>query len=901
MQKKTDIPKKNRNRVVIIFFTFLSFLHFSFIGFSQMRHSYYFDGDFTANRGLGPTLQEFVSCGASKGSFSKDSSMVGECSYIYNFEKGAGLGYKIDNTLMSGHYFSINIWFSFNELGNFRRIIDFSNSTLDYGIYLLHSTLNFFPNGAVGPTNFFFPDSLYLMTFTRDTGGLFTIYVNGIYFSSYADVNDYYRTKFGNDFFVFFYDDNVKPCEVGAGKLRYLDVRNYPMSKAEVEELWTIFEKPEITKEINEFLCIGDSTTLTAVSPSGTNGSHRWSIGSTAPTVTVSPTENATYRCTYSYNICSTVNSIFHIDIQNTKPSLQIPAISFCRDSVGILTAIPSISGGSFLWSNGETSSSILVSDSVTTTYSCTYDFGFCTANTVAIVQVNQPKFPTFNPIEPFCAGTNASILPVISEDSIVGTWTPPAIDNLNSMNYTFEPLDGQCATNATVAVTIIEKTNPTFNELAPICSGAVLAPLPFLSNNDVPGRWSPETNNLLTTEYTFTPDSGQCATTTSMIVSVKEYKLPSFTAIEAICSGEEIAPLPLLSNNDIHGSWTPPINNTASTTYTFSPDSGQCIMAESATLLITVNEKINPTFSTVETICEGDYLAPLPTISLNDINGSWAPPLNNTSTTLYTFTPDAEHCASTTSMIIQVDSILVPSFKFTTNFCAGAVIPPLPSTSNNAVHGNWKPNLNNSTSTLYTFTPDSGSCAADTSLEIKIHSLPQASFEFSPSFITIQEPFLSFTNTSTGASSYDWSFNNSFSTSETNPSLQFSSHSNEPQNVRLISITSFGCRDTAIAILRKEIYYYVPNTFTPDNNLFNEVFKPTFPPESEPSLYCFQIMNRWGQTVYTTNNPSDGWQGENYLTQGKCPDGIYTWRLEFKDFNTGDPVEKTGFVNLIR
>ncbi|GAI73522.1 unnamed protein product, partial [marine sediment metagenome] len=51
-------------------------------------------------------------------------------------------------------------------------------------------------------------------------------------------------------------------------------------------------------------------------------------------------------------------------------------------------------------------------------------------------------------------------------------------------------------------------------------------------------------------------------------------------------------------------------------TEYTFTPTAGQC--ANNATLTITVNQPIDPTFDPVAAICSGDALTALPTTSNN-------------------------------------------------------------------------------------------------------------------------------------------------------------------------------------------------------------------------------------------------------------------------------------------
>ena len=61
----------------------------------------------------------------------------------------------------------------------------------------------------------------------------------------------------------------------------------------------------------------------------------------------------------------------------------------------------------------------------------------------------------------------------------------------------------------------------PFFNAVNPIRSGDTLSNLPSTSNNGVTGTWSPAMNNTATTNYTFTPTSGQCAVTSNIEIVV--------------------------------------------------------------------------------------------------------------------------------------------------------------------------------------------------------------------------------------------------------------------------------------------------------------------------------------------------------------------------------------------
>ncbi|WP_146819056.1 MopE-related protein, partial [Flavobacterium noncentrifugens] len=58
-------------------------------------------------------------------------------------------------------------------------------------------------------------------------------------------------------------------------------------------------------------------------------------------------------------------------------------------------------------------------------------------------------------------------------------------------------------------------------------------------------------------------------------------------------CQGAAIAALPTTSTNGVTGSWSPAINNSATTQYTFTPTAGQCTNTTLTTLTITVNPNV--------------------------------------------------------------------------------------------------------------------------------------------------------------------------------------------------------------------------------------------------------------------------------------------------------------------
>jgi hypothetical protein len=129
----------------------------------------------------------------------------------------------------------------------------------------------------------------------------------------------------------------------------------------------------------------------------------------------------------------------------------------------------------------------------------------------------------------------------------------------------------------------------------------------------------------------------------------------PSFTQAGPYCSGWAIPALPTTSNNGITGTWSPAINNTATTTYTFTSDAGQCALNTNMT--ITINPNNPATFNPVGPYCEGTSITPLPTTSLEGITGTWSPAIDNMQTTDYIFVADGGICAWTT-LQIEIDTV---------------------------------------------------------------------------------------------------------------------------------------------------------------------------------------------------------------------------------------------------
>src|SRR5205809_311762 len=374
-----------------------------------------------------------------------------------------------------------------------------------------------------------------------------------------------------------------------------------------------------------------------------------------------------------------------------------------------------------------------------TTTYTFTpTDASQCATTASISVTVTPQVTPTFTPIDPLCQNSTAPALPGTSNNGITGSWSPATINTATAgtTTYTFTPTDAtQCATTASISVTVTPQVTPTFTAVGPLCQNSTAPALPGTSNNGITGSWSPATINTATagtTTYTFTPtDASQCATTASISVTVTPQVTPTFTAVGPLCQNSTAPALPGTSNNGITGSWSPATINTSTagtTTYTFTPtDATQC--ATTASISVTVTPQVTPTFTQIGPLCQNSTAPALPGTSNNGITGSWSPATINTATagtTTYTFTPtDASQCATTASISVTVTPQVTPTFTAVGPLCQNSTAPVLPGTSNNGITGSWSPaTINTATAgtTTYTFTPtDASQCATTASISVTV------------------------------------------------------------------------------------------------------------------------------------------------------------------------------------
>ncbi len=191
--------------------------------------------------------------------------------------------------------------------------------------------------------------------------------------------------------------------------------------------------------------------------------------------------------------------------------------------------------------------------------------------------------------------------------------------------------------------------------------------------------------------------------------------------------------------------------------------------------------------------------------------------------------------------------------------------------------------------------------CQTDTTFDelITVLPSPEAGFTFIPEEPNNLEPTVTFTDLSNLASSWRWEFGNLSQSTERNPVFTFPDTGRV--EVKQIVTHPSGCRDTSIQFIdiTPEVRYYLPNAFTPNADSVNDTYKGVGILDGAED-FQLTIWNRWGEMIFETNDPDEGWNGRKYNSEEESPDGVYVVIVTYTE-PRGEKVRLKGFATLIR
>jgi gliding motility-associated-like protein len=609
---------------------------------------------------------------------------------------------------------------------------------------------------------------------------------------------------------------------------------------------------PNVDAGADQTVCDGTVVTLSG----GGAVSYVWDNGITDGVPFTPALGSVTYTVTGTDAFgCVNTDQVV-VNVLANAPIDAGPDQTVCANTPVTLTAT---GGVSYSWDNSVTNG-VAFTPSITTTYTVngTDAFG-CTGTDQVIVTVNPLPIVSAGPDQAVCAGTTVTLsgsgASTYSWDN--GVTDGAAFTPVSTLTYTVTGTDANgCIAADQVIVTV--NPLPTVNGGVDqtICEGTAVTlsgsgATTYTWTNGVVDN-TPFTPAVGTLSYTVTgTDANGCINNDQVIVTVTPQIVPVFTQIPAFCENDPAPGLPPISGNNpgITGTWVAAtIDNTSTATYTFTPSAGQC--ATPATMTITVN--------------------PLPVLNIND---------------------PARVCAPNT-VNLTAAAVTAGSTGSLSYFSNAGGTSPLTSPAAVGASG-----------TYYIQAVSTLGCSVLSPVQVVINPLPIA--DFTPNPVNLNSYYLTSTleNNSIGAVAYQWIFEDQPTSTETSPVHTFLENTYGEQTITLVAITAEGCVDTTFAVvtIKEELIFFIPNTFTPDGDKFNQNFTPIFHSGVDPYDFQMLIFDRWGELIFETHNMEIGWGGLYGVDGNPVQDDTYTWKIEFKLKGVDKREMVTGHVNMLR
>lgn len=193
--------------------------------------------------------------------------------------------------------------------------------------------------------------------------------------------------------------------------------------------------------------------------------------------------------------------------------------------------------------------------------------------------------------------------------------------------------------------------------------------------------------------------------------------------------------------------------------------------------------------------------------------------------------------------------------------------------------------------------------CITDTTLQNVVCVVPDpiANFSWTPVPPSTVNSTVTFTDHSVNAVSYNWDFGTHGASTLKNPVVNYGNIEAGSYEVCLKVTSPEGCQNQICKPITfiEEFLVWVPNTFTPDGDEFNNIFKPVIPVGMVLDDYTFMIYNRWGEVLFESHDIAVGWDGTYHGETVK--EGVYTWTIVARGGGDKKPRKFEGHVNMLK
>ncbi|HQU99997.1 MAG TPA: hypothetical protein PLO59_02500, partial [Bacteroidia bacterium] len=481
-------------------------------------------------------------------------------------------------------------------------------------------------------------------------------------------------------------------------------------------------------------VCQGIAATLNA---NAGFSDYLWSNGTT--TATINTTIAGSYTVTVT-DINSCTATVSQNVIVNANPAPVITGImAICNGTNTTLNGGAGFS--SYVWSNGSTTQSNLLTTAGTYTVTVTNING-CTGTNSATLVVNANPTPVVTGLNAICAGANTSFDAGTGYSSYLWsngvTTQNNLINTANTYTVTVTNING-CTGSANNTLVVNALPTPNISGVTAVCQGfaaTLNANAGYTNYVWSNGALTATINPTVSNTYTVTVTDGNgCTSSVAQAVVINALPTPSITGIAAVCQGANAnlnagAGYSLYQWSD--GSSTQVINPGIAANYTVTvTDANGC--TGSANINVVVSNNPTPSITGVNVICQNDpttFDAGAGYSQYQWSNGNVTQNINPTTAGAYTVTvTDGNGCTATASYSLTVNALPTPNISGVTAVCQGFAA----TLNTNAGYSNYvwsngatTATINPTVANTYTVTvTDGNGCTNSVAQAVVINALP--------------------------------------------------------------------------------------------------------------------------------------------------------------------------------
>ena len=181
----------------------------------------------------------------------------------------------------------------------------------------------------------------------------------------------------------------------------------------------------------------------------------------------------------------------------------------------------------------------------------------------------------------------------------------------------------------------------------------------------------------------------------------------------------------------------------------------------------------------------------------------------------------------------------------------------------------------------------------------VRVKQGTKADFDYAPQQISTFKNTVTFTDKSQNATQWQWFFDTKGYSVVQNPVFKF--RDSGVYAVKLLVSNNVGCYDSIVKRLDviPQVTYWLPNAFTPNEDGHNDTYKGTGVVEGIKD-FDLKIFNRWGEQIFQTSDPNEGWNGLKNNKGEPSPQGVYLCVVTYKS-PRGDTFELKSYATLVR